>query len=1512
MKLRHGHVRSVRVPEYVARSPITVQEAKRDLSSTMEEVPLRYQTFEQGPPIPQLQGMLYRVHLYQCQTARTVPVIAAQIHTGLTAAVKFLSGLRTSFANYWGSVGVTPHVQKLYQNMATCWDFPALLAHGCLRPQQQQMACFLDLAEQFRHRVSGMQYPDQFPYVQKKWPSAVELERQYKVFHTILRQNAMQPNWKITTAYEVAMVQQVPDKLRALVQHGFQSMSLGRQARRLQVIRCVAGKICGFLYPQDGSLRIWDAVVKVEASSVRRLSFLPHKNASQQIDISLSFPDSGWRAPDPLRQLEIRQDLLAGKLGQSVFRDPQLLVCRDDGKRLLDNKGLVLIGDGLQYISTLMKLRSDKMKGDLALNDERLAKMLDDGTVVCDLVHFQDLETRTIWYCSVHDEENNKYRMTTFAQKLHAVKTAMMKNSDPIQYFVSILGSGCQARIYKWVRAARGMDAEVQEALKSVELAKIPQTYLWDNPYLMGTGTKQKLKLSPDLAMHALNLVLNEALRKTAATRASKAEAKKARPSRRSFQKKVKKVFPSISATALDDRFHETRKTSGGKMFLELFAGAGMVAAAALAAGYGSLALDINEGVDLTATPILDVVVGWCGLAHRATHGVQHAVDAGVVPVHVGQRRSETALGERDIEGMVLALAEGQGTYLEWCWHWPRECHQLHKQLMQQKQADLEQAKKAAKELEEAKEEDVAAETEAMKDHENEPPVLLQGIDVPMEDPVVVAAKAERDAEMAHVQTFRTKEALQDQLMKDTICMRHSILFLIDCASSRLKIHNQYLEDVHAMLVALGWQTLGKLAVVIVRGQRIDLLLKVLKRCEEVFRADLWKVYSVQMTSGEVQQRGRPSIPSFLIVIQRNNGTVPDMPFMVQCLKHRATPAEQHQLRCLSRSCPLRTADEICGLPEVGACPVSEIADDDKEATSNFCDAGPGDDEQDTAVDEQGSEEAQRDYLIDLWPFARPVRFYAQLFRDIVQLPGLTHVVRYPDKPSAIELKVAVRHATMTQEFYTLLDRPREHSVRHGHQIAESYLLKEAMQNEQLKATVQTNKQKRVQDVPYMECAAPSRDSQMIQLLDVAPDSSDAFAGATWRRYQASDDFTNHVDTVPAKLENQMKLRLSQDLEEFGLIVQATSDHGNGLFTSKSIPEGECILKASALLFKSHNTLMEFLQGHASYECDVLRIPGILCHGEVITIWAVLVGAARYVNDFTGVKSRPNARWEINTSQGPNRGEGGLLALWANTRNGVGISSRMEIVSERLGKDNNNELDVGEIPRADPELSESSEKPVLLEEPQKSLSTSEDGTADVAPSSEEKAPVQKPKPEPKSKSRQGNDHEDVLKLEGAVKVCEFPDPECHLLLLEDGSLALQSQCSTNRKLAKHSMLLWIGEGKLGKSSKPLEKALAYQPEKRTVVLDFQSKQVTTLSNMVKASPTITDVLGCKSFPAGAMSGLTSDGTSWYLSGMTELQMKIDVALVTHNIKDVSWVWAFAPSGQRLVPQGRGQASLQSF
>ena len=64
-------------------------------------------------------------------------------------------------------------------------------------------------------------------------------------------------------------------------------------------------------------------------------------------------------------------------------------------------------------------------------------------------------------------------------------------------------------------------------------------------------------------------------------------------------------------------------------------------------------------------------------------------------------------------------------------------------------------------------------------------------------------------------------------------------------------------------------------------------------------------------------------------------------------------------------------------------------------------------------------------------------------------------------------------------------------------------------------------------------------------------------------------------------------------------------------------------------------------------------------NGAPISIYAILLGAARYTNDYHGVRRGPNAAFEAYPAMGPNSGS---IKLVAKTANGVGISARSEVV----------------------------------------------------------------------------------------------------------------------------------------------------------------------------------------------------------------------------------------------------------
>jgi hypothetical protein len=65
------------------------------------------------------------------------------------------------------------------------------------------------------------------------------------------------------------------------------------------------------------------------------------------------------------------------------------------------------------------------------------------------------------------------------------------------------------------------------------------------------------------------------------------------------------------------------------------------------------------------------------------------------------------------------------------------------------------------------------------------------------------------------------------------------------------------------------------------------------------------------------------------------------------------------------------------------------------------------------------------------------------------------------------------------------------------------------------------------------------------------------------------------------------------------------------------------------------------------------RFPGVSKVGEACTIFAVLVGAAQYANNYLGIRKAPNAKLVFTPCRGFNEGS---LQILIHTRNGAGIA----------------------------------------------------------------------------------------------------------------------------------------------------------------------------------------------------------------------------------------------------------------
>ena len=104
-----------------------------------------------------------------------------------------------------------------------------------------------------------------------------------------------------------------------------------------------------------------------------------------------------------------------------------------------------------------------------------------------------DLESREAWNIAKHDEENNSVRWSSLHQKLTVVTTLYKRLCDWQKVkasLVGLYGPGKGPTIGRWVRAGKGMDEAVFEALTRYEDLK--GVYLWDNPYLVSSPHRRR------------------------------------------------------------------------------------------------------------------------------------------------------------------------------------------------------------------------------------------------------------------------------------------------------------------------------------------------------------------------------------------------------------------------------------------------------------------------------------------------------------------------------------------------------------------------------------------------------------------------------------------------------------------------------------------------------------------------------------------------------------------------------------------------------------------------------------------------------------------------------------------------------------------------------------------------------------------------------------------------------------------------------------------------------------
>ena len=111
---------------------------------------------------------------------------------------------------------------------------------------------------------------------------------------------------------------------------------------------------------------------------------------------------------------------------------------------------------------------------------------------------------------------------------------------------------------------------------------------------------------------------------------------------------------------------------------------------------------------------------------------------------------------------------------------------------------------------------------------------------------------------------------------------------------------------------------------------------------------------------------------------------------------------------------------------------------------------------------------------------------------------------------------------------------------------------------------------------------------------------------------------------------------------------------GRGLEVLARRLEGEVVCPAPALFYDDFSILREFLRQNPRFADRVVKIEGVKKNGQILPIFAILVGVAQYAQHFQGIRGRPNAALQFSPVLGFNST---ALEIVASTRTGVGIAA---------------------------------------------------------------------------------------------------------------------------------------------------------------------------------------------------------------------------------------------------------------
>ena len=435
--------------------------------------------------------------------------------------------------------------------------------------------------------------------------------------------------------------------------------------------------------------------------------------------------------------------------------------------------------------------------------------------------------------------------------------------------------------------------------------------------------------------------------------------------------------------------------------------------------------------------------------------------------------------------------------------------------------------------------------------------------------------------------------------------------------------------------------------VVILAGARFDVLAKIQEKGKDMWPTCVPVLTLIQRRS--VQTWAARASFAVTFVDKQDGAEVPST-LTVPKTSPNGAVTEGMTLRCWCAQCPFREGPAPAVHDDPEATLVSEIAADDRVQSElermqqELAEADEGDNAE-VAGEVGGSvsalPEGEAEVLVDLWPFAYSTAYWSCILEGLVDgsRTGVLAILSPSAHPGSW---VASRR--LAQDVFVCARRFSNHACRHA-----VHLYSDLRRKDLEPPKSQEPKTAAPAGLPgVIQLSAALSQQDVLEAYDVSP-------GSLWR------DGLNLNKLFGEAFNSQASRLVASQLETHGLAISAIdAKSGRGLEAARLLRDGEA-LPASALFFDTEAMLHVWLEhpGNEKY-CDrIVAVAGVRKQGLPVTVFAVLIGAAQFVNAYCGIRRGPNAKLVFTPARGFNEG---ALELQIATRNGAGIAKGSPIL----------------------------------------------------------------------------------------------------------------------------------------------------------------------------------------------------------------------------------------------------------